>query len=29
MSNPRKGKSIWKRNYKPQGEAKSENDGKL
>ncbi len=29
MSDPRKGKSIWKRFDKPRGEAKVENEGKL
>ena len=29
MSDPRKGKSIWKKFDKPWGEAKTENDGKL
>ena len=29
MSDPRKGKSIWKRFDKPRGEAKVESDGKL
>ena len=29
MSDPRKGKSIWKRFDKPKGESKVESDGKL
>ena len=29
MSDPRKGKSIWKRCEKPRGEARVENDGKM
>ena len=29
MSDPRKGKSIWKRFEKPKGESKVESDGKL
>ena len=29
MSNPSKGKSIWKRHEKPRGEARVENEGKM